>query len=515
MKREMFTCLSIAIVFMSIVLLSGCKEDDTIDSPSSTSIMIKGKVYTTDGQPLPNIKVTLDYIKSAYLVPGALVTKHKAECTTDAKGMYKLYFEKRDDENISEVDGGVDMSIHKDYVLSFDVNKLKNTDYLMPSEVNGTESEELINFTYQTGALSKSGSYDKNVYIPKRRWVDVTVQSGNLLSSKDVYAINNTIYYADRDVSMVIPADLKGGVSGPFKIPCIVNDSNRISLQCLRGESGAYEPVSSVEKFKADSNMPADITLFNTYISSDTRFQLNMTSKSKHGTASFRMVEFYAADAGEQADNNINIWNLSTSSFAYYDSIVWGAKGYPDTELVYSKALGAEKRLISWGAYFFQNKPLYTYLYGYKDGRIAYTDSLLTDIKPKDFLGYNWNDQVDEQEQKYNAYYCLLWKGVDFIYNPLQKADGYLYSTVSLKMPNDTEDVDAYAKKATDVLTRLMNHHLGNAVETVDTSLFHCLPPAVKVLACWQTAATRAVLVKESQEEWPYMKIYVHAEPVE
>lgn len=512
MKRGLFTCLSITLFFLSTVILSSCKEEkDIIDHPSPTGITIKGKVYTANGQPLPNVNVTLDYYESAYLV-GAIITRHKANCTTDASGMYKLHFEKRDDESEAETDD-IDLSVSKNYILSFDVSKLKNTDYIMPSDVDGTVSDEMINFTYQTGTLSKSGNYDKNIYIPKKRWIDVTVQSGNLLSSKDVYAISNTIYYSDRNVSIITPAVLKEGASGPFKIPCIVNDSNRISLQCLHGGSGVYEPVSSIEKFKADNNEPADITLFNSNISSDTHFQLCMTSESRKGTAPFKMVQFYACDTGKQDDDDI--WHLSTPlSFAYYDSIVWGAKGYPDTEIVYSKTLGAEKRLISWGNYFFGNKPLYTYLYGYKDGRIAYADSLLTDIKPKDFLGHDWKDQVGERERTYTAYYSRLLKGVVFRYEPLLQAEGHLYSTVSLNMPNDTEDVDAYVKDAKDKLIKLMNLHLGNAVNTVDKKLFHCLSPEVKDMVYWQTAATRAVLVEESLEDWPYINIYVHAEPV-
>ncbi|MGP1435238.1 MAG: carboxypeptidase-like regulatory domain-containing protein [Phocaeicola sp.] len=510
MKRGLFTCLSITSFFLSTLFLSGCKkENDIIDRPSPASITIKGKVYTANGQPLSNVKVTLDYSESAYLVPMPLKTKHKAECTTDVNGRYKFCFEKRDDEILQEES---DMTIRKDYILSFDVSKLKSTDYVMPSDVNGGEPDEMINYTYQTGDLAKSGNYDKNIYIPKKRWIDVSVQSVNLLSSKDVYGINNTISYGDGDISVMTPVTLQEGVCGPFKILCAVNDSNRISLQCLRGGSGAYEPVSSVERFKANNSDPADICLFNSYLSSDTRFRLYMTSESAKDAAPFRMVQFYASDIGKQNDKDPLHLDFPLS-FAYYDSIVWGAKGYPDTETVYSKVQGREKRLLSWGNYFFGNKPLYTYLYGYKNGRIAYTDSLLTDIKPKDFLGHDWNDRVGEREQTYTVYHSQLLKGVNFRYEPLLQADGHLYSTVTLNMPNGTEDVDAYVKDAKEKLIKLMNLHFGKAVNTVDKKLFHCLSPEVKVIAYWQTAVTRAVLVEEKQEEWPYMEVYVHAEP--
>ena len=60
MKRGPFTCLSITLFFLSTLFLSGCKkENDIIDHPSPASITIKGKVYTVNGQPLSNIKVTL------------------------------------------------------------------------------------------------------------------------------------------------------------------------------------------------------------------------------------------------------------------------------------------------------------------------------------------------------------------------------------------------------------------------------------------------------------------------
>ncbi|WP_299757928.1 carboxypeptidase-like regulatory domain-containing protein [uncultured Pontibacter sp.] len=94
LKLQFYTCL-----MLLAAAFSACDydENDYISKycPGSCTV-IKGRVSTENGAPLPGATIRVRWLKEAYLQP--TFTREKAIATTDANGNYELRFLLRDQE---------------------------------------------------------------------------------------------------------------------------------------------------------------------------------------------------------------------------------------------------------------------------------------------------------------------------------------------------------------------------------------------------------------------------------
>lgn len=507
-------------VFFLLILccFMSCKEeDDFISHPTATSTFIKGVARTSNGEPLANVKVSLDYTENVWL--GPQLTRHKAEGTTDANGNYQLYFDLKDEELNEDQESN---NVAKNFVLNFNLENLSRDSYILPTDINPNDKYDWVSYHIGNHNLERSKTYEQNLYIPRKSWVEVTVINKQILGVNDVFAITNSIAYGGDSrpdniqgegslTLMQCPIQLTSKEVQTFRIPCALNDSNRITLACMEGGSGWYEPASSMAKIFVTKDAPKSVKVENNIFPSQFKFKLK-SSSNQIFISPFELVSFKMTDLNGK-------WSMiETPSFcSYYDSVVWSADGYPDQKTVYRKVKSPYIDYVpEWECRFSQNKSLYTRLQGYKDGRVVYTDSVQTRIMSRDFLNIDWgNADITLNNWSYVCS-CPLDQSIAFRHYKAAELDGHLYSRLLLE-PQKNENKDTkFAERAKEALSKLMDEHLGTRrsfnPETIGGS-FYCLKAGVKPLFYWQTEATRALLVEADGVEAGSQEIYVHAEP--
>ena len=504
---------SMKVLFLLLICcFMSCKEeDDFIPEPTTTSTFIKGTARTSNNEPLANVTVKLDYSESVWL--GPQLTRHKAEGKTDKNGNYQIFFELKNEE--LEEYNSTD-NVFRSFQLTFDLNNLSKDTYIMPTDVNANNGSQVLYFSYGNRDFEKGKNYERHIYVPKKRWVEVTVVNNQPLGSKDEFAICNWITYGSdrrpdnsygegRLTLVNYPIKLTEEEVQTFRVPCAVNDSNRIALGCMEGGAGSYETISPIQKIYVTKDTPGSLQLENNLLPQQLRFKLKAWSDGRT-VAPFEGIVFQITDL----DGKYSM-SIPPSLYSYYDSIMWSADGYPDQMAIYKKQSKPYfKETPEWKCYFFQNKPLYTRLQGYRNGQVVFSDSVQTIIGPRDFLRYNWDDPFIRYDEPHYVCSCPLYKEVAFHYYIPIEQDGHLYSKVAL-VRNDYESDDiAFAERSRKVLSDLMDYHLGER-KSFDPatmgSLFHCLPTEVKPIAYWQTATAHAVIIEVKDE------IYIHAEP--
>lgn len=245
-----------------LCLVSCDEENDFISGPTASSTMISGVARTADGTPLAGVKVSVDYNESVWL--GQQTTRHKAEGITDKDGNYRLYFELRDDEL---QDNGNDASASRNFYLIFDLSSLSEEKYIMPKDIKADNKDQKLRFYYDNLHFERGKFYSHNLYVPLKRWIDVTVVSDGKINANDKFVVSNLInyggdelpfnsYYRDGRVLMDYPVTMTSDREQTFRVPCALNDSNSIYIGCMKGGVGSYDAVTPVKKIFVTESEP-------------------------------------------------------------------------------------------------------------------------------------------------------------------------------------------------------------------------------------------------------------------
>lgn len=502
-------------LFLCMMGFVGCKEEeDIIEKPSANSTFIQGKATTSNGEPLAGVLISMYYSEGQLL--GPQLSRKKAEGRTDQQGNYQLFFDLKDDELKGNTNGD---PVHRSFMLIADLKELDKDSYLLPSDFNLEESSTELRFYYSNTDLRKGKNYKHDFYIPRKRWLECRVTNLMPLGNEDKYAVSNQLKYGGDKFPDNIshgselalfhyPINLTSEKEQTFRIPVALNETNLISLSCLKGGSGSYNPITDIQKIYISEKEPQSLS-FSNNISDKFKFRLKSLSGNlgPFNTASYEITDWEGK----------SLSNLPERLIQFYDSIVWSAKGYPDKLLVFRKKEGNgyffENR---WKTFFFQKTPLYTYLLGYRDGNVVHVDSLQVNISPRDFLRYNWNDAAIKYDKSDFECHCALYKDVVFHYYVPTEKNGHLFSRVNVVRKSEEKDDSAYNERCRNILIELMNHHMGNQ-QSVDlnqiVNRFHCLPEEAETIAYWQSDATQAVLVKVKGEFGD--ELYIHAEKLD
>lgn len=250
-----------------LCIVSCDEENDFISGPTTSSTMMSGMARTADGVPLAGVKVSLDYKESAWL--GQQTTRHKAEGVTDNDGNYRLYFELRDDELR---DNGNDASVARNFYLTFDLSSLPEGKYIMPKDIKSDNNGQKLYFYYDNSHFERGKYYIHSLYVPRKRWIDVTVVSDGKIDANDKFVVSNLInyggdklpfnsYYRDGRVLMDNPVTMTSDIEQTFRVPCALNDSNMIYIGCMKGGVGSYDAVTPVKKVFVTESEPQSVRL--------------------------------------------------------------------------------------------------------------------------------------------------------------------------------------------------------------------------------------------------------------
>ncbi|MCI8999244.1 MAG: hypothetical protein HFJ95_09685 [Muribaculaceae bacterium] len=517
MKKSLCMRLWIAVVMLATFASCTEEEDGFIPDPTPTSTFIRGVARTSNGQPLPGVIVSFDYIQTAWL-SGTKIT-HKSISKTNKNGEYTLFFEVGND--IKDSDDGV----NRYYSLIFDAGNLSDKEYLIPSVFQPDNKSNQLSYNIGNN-LKESVTYNCDFYIPRKKMLTVTVENDGDFDTDDRFAVYNSIPYGIQNiftgegeesdvkyVNMSFPVTLEAGRSQDFQIPGALDASNVIALRCLKGGVGSYTEVSESRELYVTSQTNEPVRLEYKYMPEIPKFEFYMTMQTANVvTSPFELVTFCIIDK----EHN---WSpLLDDRYKYYDSIVWDSSLYPGSLRVYMNESGADgtqqKSLSQWSTYFYNKGVTRTRLRGYRDGKVVHSDSMAINLHPRDFLCFDWaKTDISLTESNFTAY-CLLDKSTEFIVEYPQIKDNTLFSKVSVKqMDYDTET--EYAEKSLKKLEELMEYYFGNAIQFTSETIasnFHQLPENMKPVKFYQSSATNALIVKRTGDEFTQDKYFIYAE---
>lgn len=203
----------------------------------------------------------------------------------------------------------------------------------------------------------------------------------------------------------------------------------------------------------------------------------------------------------------------------YYDSIVWCADGFPDTERIYERrntSTSAEEHFTSqWSTHFFKGGRVKSRLDGYREGKVVYSSALDTDLYERDFICYDWTaGSVVIANPGNEGIYCLLDKRYEYQAGHTQEKEGTRYSHIYVwnKYSLPDEELFPYQQEA---LKSLMAANIGE-MQSADgkTGEFKCLPAeAFEAAGFWENKTTRVLLLHQlPDEDLDREKYYLHFE---
>lgn len=239
-------------VSLCLMAWTSCDKEewDFAEEETAESTIITGEVRSTGGEPLANVMVRVDYEEQRWLqLPNV---RHKAEVKTDKKGEYRLHFQIKDDE-MTEEEG-----VSKYYYLAFDLKDLNPEVYVLPGDTEG-ELKTIVGFSYIP--VEKASTYTYDVYIPRKRMIQVTLRGFVPEAYGDYIRLTNTLPYGSGTACANKGYELRSdgyysGEERTFSIPFALDEENVVTVE--RVKNG----VSSTEEHKilVSDNTPKSLT---------------------------------------------------------------------------------------------------------------------------------------------------------------------------------------------------------------------------------------------------------------
>lgn len=270
--------LALFLLFFCLISFAGCQKEEWDIDPGENeeSTIVEGTIVSSGGIPLSNIEVKLDYNEDKWLAYAKV--RHKGEVKTDKNGKYRLFFSVKDDEIRTEKDK--ELGINKDYSLIFDLKHLNGEEYIMPGEMEsmilsvdppiGKPVEPVKTALYRyISSLERKETYTLNLYIPQKRYIQVTLK-GFVPQKGDYFEVSNTFPYVwetllgnefpDSTYEYKTIGDyrftLYNAPERTFQIPCALNENNK--LEVMRKKNGIYTTEQHTFFVTADS--PENLT---------------------------------------------------------------------------------------------------------------------------------------------------------------------------------------------------------------------------------------------------------------
>lgn len=201
-----------------------------------------------------------------------------------------------------------------------------------------------------------------------------------------------------------------------------------------------------------------------------------------------------------------------------YDSIVWSAKGMPDTYRIYERNTDEnssnENFTPQWSTYFFTSGgSLMSYARGYSDGKVIYSDSLRIDTYERDFLCFDWTRGSVVLINPYTTgVYCLLDKGREYNVVDVQEFNGTRYSEIHVWNHKLLSD-DNFLSFSREALIMLMKENIGNGKSAQGkTDVFKWIPEGREAELVWENKTTRIVLLHELPSDTKLEEYYLLVE---
>lgn len=186
-----------------------------------------------------------------------------------------------------------------------------------------------------------------------------------------------------------------------------------------------------------------------------------------------------------------------------YDSIVWSAKGMPDTYRIYERNSDEnsleEKFTSRWSTHFFTSgSGLMSYAKGYSEGKVIYSDSLRIYTYERGFLCFDWaRGSVALINPYTTGIYCLLDKSREYNVVDVQEINDTRYCEIHVWNHKYLSD-DNFLSFSREALIKLMKENIGDGMSAQGkTDVFKCIPEGIEAELVWENKTTRIALLHE------------------
>ncbi len=197
-----------------------------------------------------------------------------------------------------------------------------------------------------------------------------------------------------------------------------------------------------------------------------------------------------------------------------YDSIVWSAEGMPNTVRIYERKTGdsssEEHFTAQWSSHFFTPGSMKSYLKGYYDGKVIYSDSIRIDRYERDFLCFDWTKgSICIANPRKMGVYCLLDKSREYSVVDTREINGTRYSEIHARNNKSLPDGE-YLSISREVLVKLMRENIGEGVSAKNKiQSFNCVPEGVEGELFWENKTTRILLLHELPSDTSLEEYYL------
>ena len=197
-----------------------------------------------------------------------------------------------------------------------------------------------------------------------------------------------------------------------------------------------------------------------------------------------------------------------------YDSIVWSSEGMPNTVRIYARKSGGssseEHFTAQWSSHFFKAGSVRSYLKGYREGKVIYTDQLRIETFERDFLCFNWTTgDVCIANPHAKGVYCGLDNSREYRVMPIREINGTKYGEIHVRNHKILPD-DKFLSISRDVLIQLMRENIGDGKSIKDRiQSFNCVPEGVEGDLFWENETTRILLLHELPSDTALEEYYL------
>lgn len=508
-------CHVLCLAFLALSLISCEKEeDDFISEPTATSTIITGRVCTPEGTPFAGVPVYVDYSRADML---SHVSRHKAKGTTDKNGNYRVFFNLSTEEQESG-------ALH----FNVDLTELSTNEYLLPFE------DSKIKFIFK-GENKVGETLECNFTIPRKKEIQVTISNAGANLEEGEYAIAHTCSYGDgwhsisnpvfsyvnSDVTNYVPVKMPSSGSCVVTIPCAVGATNQLQLVHCKEVLDGYKTVSEIREIDGSDISDDDIEFV--YLPSICKFRLEICGDPKalyggefKNGAPFDLFSFRIVDG-----NGLYAPGLMAPAFVQpYDSIVWSAKGLPDTYKIYNRVLEDDcvgyEMVHQISTYFYRQGIITNYYKGYCNGRVIHCDSVVVDIHNRDFLCFSWQNwsEIELTDIAHGAYNALDRKYEYNFTNPFFPDKDVYWTSITAKSSINNESLTPEESLA-GLLSLLENAGVEqcNIDLSAVTDLFSTLlPDEGEPVGFYENESTRVLLLHHVDNDWDLDSYLLHVE---
>jgi len=212
-------------IFALLLIVTSCSktEDDTNNECTSNCTVLKGNFVTLNNVPVPNIIVSLKYVRSNEL---AYLARKIVNCQSDQNGNFNKNFFIKDSELGNSASGCFQVDIDDSNI---DINK-----YIRTNNLLGGNSVDIGFAIYRI--VNRDTIIENTYYIPKKAFIKVNLNNFVSQQNGDTFEVQTLYPFGPKvGLNTFLNSEYSTGFSG-YGNWVATNLNNQLSIFVAEGE---------------------------------------------------------------------------------------------------------------------------------------------------------------------------------------------------------------------------------------------------------------------------------------